>query len=501
MNNDNFLDELFGDDYGQNMQGAQYPAMNNNVQVMPGNMTSYPDVNVMPQNVQVPNASPVQEEPKEQKERSEESTKVLDKINKLLEIYGVDKKNRFTFENSEDLVKLIDGIKVIKENIKSLKAAFGEEAGEELLELIPDENILFEMLRNLLEERMKRREELRNDEEALAAEEEAFYNEVESNKLLATMLLCYGIATMIRKRMANKIGDENGSTSLQETGGSTRGIITEEDKEKYLKDLFRKLAIIERYTGIQIDRNLIDFFKSDEYIFSDEMNLPDILRDEDFERIKNAWSLPVLINDNREELKSQEIEKAETSVNALEGDILRNNMGNTQDNPAIQQINRLKGDVQEEKERIEKDNKFFTDEKLKERVECALLYSVKGQTQNPTVHNLSNALKETITGRINYMEDETKLRDERKKENSDKSLKDNERNSDEYHSKLTSANDKVNERREKRAKGEIKFIPKAVEKKRQMANQPVNTMNQGNYDKGKAMVLKNNWNRFNNMAS
>ena len=141
MNNDNFLDELFGDDYGQNMQGAQYPAMNNNVQVMPGNMTSYPAVNVMPQNVQIPNASPVQEEAKEQKERSEESTKVLDKINKLLEIYGVDKKNRFTFENSEDLVKLIDGIKVIKENIKSLKAAFGEEAGEELLELIPDENI------------------------------------------------------------------------------------------------------------------------------------------------------------------------------------------------------------------------------------------------------------------------------------------------------------------------------------------------------------------------
>jgi hypothetical protein len=162
-------------------------------------------------------------------------------------------------------------------------------------------------------------------------------------------------------------------------------------------------------------------------------------------------------------------------------------------------LNKLKADVKEEKDRVSEDNKFFTKEKLKERVECALLYSVKGQTESPTIKSMSNALKETITARINYMQDETHLRQERKNAVNDKSNKDNERHSSEYQSSLMNANKEVNARREKRAKGEVKFIPQAVVKNRTRAKENINAPVQQNYDKGKAMVLKNNWNRFNNM--
>ena len=37
--------------------------------------------------------------------------------------------------------------------------------------------------------------------------------------------------------------------------------------------------------------------------------------------------------------------------------------------------------------------------------------------------------------------------------------------------------------------------------KREMNKQNINTAEPVNLDKGKSMVLKNNWNRFNNMAS
>ena len=506
LNDEDFLDELFSDGTITKEENAPTPVADSfgytTSEVVTDTIKGIPIPSAPPANQgnngEVVQTSTATVEPKEEAKKSD----IFYKINKLMDIYGIDKKNRFSFKNAEDVKNLLDGIVRIKENIKSLKAAFGEEAGDELLEILPDESKLLEILMSFLEARLKRIEELKNDKEALEAEEESFYQEAKENNLLSIFFLTAGISAMIEKRMANKQGNEGGNTSLIEGAvSSLKGLITEEDKENYLKNLFKKLALIEKYTGVTLDQNLVNFFKSDEFIYSGELNLPDVLRDKDFERIKNAWSLPVLIDDNREELKSREITDAETSITSLENFVVMNGLGNTKDNPTIELLNKLKGDVEEEKNRITEDNKFFTKEKLKERVECAILYGVKGQTQNPQIHSLSNALKETITGRINYMKDEQNLRNERKKEQNDKTNKDNERNSSEYQSKLSSVNKNVKERREKRAKGEIKFIPQAVTKKRTMNKENVNTAPTANYDKGKTMVLKNNWNRFNNMAS
>jgi hypothetical protein len=245
-----------------------------------------------------------------------------------------------------------------------------------------------------------------------------------------------------------------------------KGIITPEDKEAYLQSLFKKFKLIEKHTGVKLDQELINFFTSDEYIYSTTSTLPDILRDEDFTRIMNAWSLPILVNDSREELANRELYSAEDSIKNLERYVAINGLGNTEDNPTIVLLNNLRRDVAEEKNRVNSDINFFKKEKLKERVEVAILYLVKNQTKDTKLQSLSNALKETITDRINYMKDETVLREKRKEYTSDKTNKDNENNSKDYLTTLTGVNQAVNKRREDRAKGSVRFVPHALVQKR-----------------------------------
>jgi hypothetical protein len=180
----------------------------------------------------------------------------------------------------------------------------------------------------------------------------------------------------------------------------------------------------------------------------------------------NAWSLPILVNDSREELANRELYSAEDSIKNLERYVAINGLGNTEDNPTIVLLNNLRRDVAEEKNRVNSDINFFKKEKLKERVEVAILYLVKNQTKDTKLQSLSNALKETITDRINYMKDETVLREKRKEYTSDKTNKDNENNSKDYLTTLTGVNQAVNKRREDRAKGSVRFVPHALVQKR-----------------------------------
>ena len=394
----------------------------------------------------------------EGKVNSEIPKKKVD-INKLMDIFGVDKKH-FNLKSVKDIEEIMKAIKVVKENIASIASAYGDEIAEELLSLISDEKLLEKRLRAIMERRLEKIQKLHNDENLLKAEEEEFRQVIAKDPSLLSIAIFFTVAHMIEKRLENK-KNESGSSS-----SSMKGIITPEDKENYLKTLFKKLKLIEDHTGVKLDQELINFFTSDEYIYSTTSKLPDILRDEDFTRIMNAWSLPLLVNDNREELANRELYSAENSIKSLERYVAINGLGNTEDNPTIVLLNNLRRDVAEEKDRVNADINFFKKEKLKERVEVAILYSVKDQTKDTKLQSLSNALKETITDRINYMKDETVLREKRKEYTSEKTNKDNEKNSKDYLETLTGVNKAVNKRREDRAKGSIKFVPSSLVEKR-----------------------------------
>jgi len=394
----------------------------------------------------------------EEKVNSEISKKKVD-INKLLDIFGVDKKY-FNLKSEDDIKEIMKVIKVVKENIASIASAYGDEIAEELLSLVSDESLLEKRLRAIMERRLEKIQKLHENENLLKAEEEEFRQVIAKDPSLLSIAIFFTVGYMIEKRLENKKNESGGSTS------SMKGIITPEDKETYLQSLFKKFKLIENHTGVKLDQELINFFTSDEYIYSTTSKLPDILRDEDFTRIMNAWSLPILVNDNREELASREIYSAEDSIKSLERYVAINGLGNTEDNPTIVLLNNLRRDVAEEKNRVNSDINFFKKEKLKERVEVAILYSVKDQTKDTKLQSLSNALKETITDRINYMKDETVLREKRKEYTSDKTNKDNEKNSKDYLTTLTGVNQAVNKRREDRAKGSVRFVPHALVEKR-----------------------------------
>jgi hypothetical protein len=423
-------------------------------------------------------------------------------INKLIDIFGVNEK-KFNLKSVEDISNIIKAIKVVKENINSIRGTYGDEIADELLSLISDEELLERRLKALLERRMEKIKLLHDDKNLLQAEEEEFNQVIEKDPSLLSIVIYFTVANMIEKRLENK-QSENGSTS-----SSMKGIITEEDKENYLKSLFKKLDLIEKHTGVKLDNELKNFFTSDEYIYSTSLNLPDVLRDEDYTRIMNAWSLPIIVNDNREELANREINSAEDSIKARERDVGINGLGDSKENPTVVLLQGLKDNVNEEKNRVNSDISFFKNEKLKERVECAILYGVKDQTQNSTIQSLTNALKETITGRINYMKDETNLRAVRKSYDSDKSNKDNERNSKDYMDALTGVNKAINERREDRAKNKVSFIPQSLKQKRVMNEtvaqmdivkdeEQINSQNLSYGGRQKVLSMKKT---YNNMAS
>jgi hypothetical protein len=423
-------------------------------------------------------------------------------INKLIDIFGVNKKH-FNLKSDNDIKEIMKAIKVVKENIASIASAYGDEIAQELLSLIPDEELLEKRLKAIMERRLEKIQKLHKNENLLKAEEEEFNQVIEKDPSLLSIAIYFTVGYMIEKRLENK-KNESGSSS-----SSMKGIITSEDKEQYLKSLFKKIKLIEDHTGVKLDQDFINFFTSDEYIYSTTSKLPDILRDEDFTRIMSAWSLPILVNDNREELANKEIYSAEDSIKALERYVAINGLGSTEDNPTIVLLNKLRGDVAEEKNRVNSDIDFFKKEKLKERVEVAILYSVKDQTKDSKLQSLSNALKETITDRINYMKDETVLRQKRKEYTSDKSNKDNEKNSKDYLSALTGVNQAINKRREERASNIVKFVPKSIVEKRLIKDAEVvrdNVKDEAQIDSqslsygGRQKVL-NYYRTYNNKAS
>jgi len=385
-------------------------------------------------------------------------------INSLIDTFGVNDKT-ISLKNDDDIRNIIKAIKIVKENIASIRGVYGDEIAEQLMALIPDEDLLIRRLRAIMERRLEKLARIRENENLLKAEEEEFNQMIQKDPSLLSIAIFFTVANMIEKRLENKKNESQSGTS------SMRTIISPEDKENYLKSLDKKLALIEKHTGVKLDEALINFFRSDEYIYSTTLQLPDILRDEDYKRIMDAWSLPILVNDTREEAASKEINIAEESIKALERYVAINGLGNSEDNPTIGLLRTLSSNVQEEKDRINADVDFFKKEKLKERVECAILYSVKDQTQDSKLQSLSSALKETITSRINYMQDETKLRNERKEYTSDHSNKENERDSKDYQNALSGVNVAVNKRREERAKGSVSFIPQSVAVMRVMRSQ------------------------------
>ncbi len=436
------------------------------------------------------------EDSKEEQKKEEDAELANQKVVELLDTFNVKKNFNeiVTIKDAKDFIAMTDKVKA---NLSSLESVYGADVANKLEEVLAMEGLIQAQLKAFFEFREGLAAKFKMVRDATEHNEmpPEFRQSVEAyiaaHPLLDTVTLYYALSNMIDRRKeqmddaegsgAGFGGDEEeeeysvgeivaaaaGYAAGKKVGEEVGHFINAADKEEYLKDFFNKIKIIEQATGLTLDDEFKKFFTSDEYITSSNLTLPELLRDENYDKLKDIWSLPEMVEDLRVEEANRELFAADDSIKSLENHFAVN-YGNTQDNSVIETLKGLSGDVQEEKQRIEQDIEFLKKEKLKERVEVAILATVSGLTQNKKIDTLANLLKETITSRINYMKDENNLRDMRKNLIQDKSNKDNERNSADYFEALQGVNMAINKRREERAEGKVAFKPKILIAKQEL---------------------------------
>ncbi len=441
------------------------------------------------------------EDSKEEQKKEEDASLANQKVVELLDTFNVKKNfNEIaTIKDAKDFTAMTDKVKA---NLASLESVYGADVANKLEEILAMEELIQAQLKAFFEFREGLAAKFKMAREATEHNEmpPEFRQSVEAyiaaHPLLDTVVLYYALSNMIDRRKEQMADAEGAGAGLGEeeeeeysvgeivaaaagyaagkkVGQEIGNFINAEDKEAYLKNFFNKIKIIEQATGLTLDDEFKKFFTSDEYITSSNLTLPELLRDENYDKLKDTWSLPDMVEDLRVEQANRELYAANDSIKSLENHFAVN-YGNTQDNSVIETLKGLSGDVQEEKQRIEQDIEFLKKEKLKERVEVAILATVSGLTQNKKIDTLANLLKETITSRVNYMKDENNLRDMRKNLIQDKSNNDNERNSADYFEALQGVNTAVNRRREERAEGKVSFLPKIMVAKNELKKDQMN---------------------------
>ena len=453
-----------------------------------------------------------------QQEEPGKEKKIEDVIKELDDIFNV-KKDEDDILSIKDIKELLEMIEKVKENLSSLESVYGEDVTDKLKEVIAYEQEIIKLMEEFFSSRdefikknrmlngMTESSDISNDIRKMFRAFIAMHPEINS------VFLYYAIYNMIQRRYENDNETGGGIAENEEekdfsvgevvaanvgakvgakVGNKMFQIITKADKDQYLENFYNKVKLIESATGIKLDEDVIKFFTSDDYIMGSDLTLPPILQDENFGKLKDTWSLPVVVDDLRAEKADSELYAAKVSTNELENYYAKN-YGNTADNTAIETLKGLSSDVEEEKNRVVSDIEFFKREKMKERVEVAILASVAGMSQNKKIDTLANLLKESITSRVNYMKDEEKLRDIRKQSIKDMSNKDNEKHHDEYFDALQNVNIAINKRREKRAMGEVSFKPKILQAKSKLKENEMSmdekAINDQGMFKGKQKVL------------
>ena len=406
-----------------------------------------------------------------------------DALKDLFDVFSV-KQDFSKLKDIKDINDYKEKIEKIKNNLKSIEAIYGEETAEKIKIVLENEEELNKIIEQFLNKRDEIIKRFRTVENATVGADDnelikrLFMRFVAMHPDVDTVFLVMAIDRMIdirNKRLENNqanggnkvephkkmMVDPNAIAVRYATKKKKDSTFTNEDMDKYLESFFNKVVLIEKHAGIKLDNEFVQFFTDPRYILSNNYELPLLMQDENYDKLKQAWSMPFLVNDSREEEMNKELNKADNQIKSMEA-FYANRYGDTRDNSVIQTLKGLSNDVEEEKKRVNEDIEFFKKEKIKEKVEVAILTSIKGYTNDKKIDTLSHLLKESISSRMEYMKDEENLRRERKELINDKSNEDNEKDSKDYLEALGSVNEAVDKRREQRALGYVSFVPEAV---------------------------------------
>ena len=266
------------------------------------------------------------EDSKEEQKKEEDADLANQKVVELLDTFNVKKNfNEIaTIKDAKDFTAMTDKIKA---NLSSLESVYGADVANKLEEILAMEELIQAQLKAFFEFREGLAAKFKMAREATEHNEmpPEFRQSVEAyiaaHPLLDTVVLYYALSNMIDRRkeqMADAEGSGAGFGGEEEeeeysvgeivaaaagysagkkVGEEIGNFINAEDKEAYLKNFFNKIKIIEQATGLTLDDEFKKFFTSDEYITSSNLTLPELLRDENYDKLKDTWSLPEMVED------------------------------------------------------------------------------------------------------------------------------------------------------------------------------------------------------------
>ena len=184
----------------------------------------------------------------------------------------------------------------------------------------------------------------------------------------------------------------------------------ETEKEYYLRILQRRLELIENKYGIKFDQELIDFFKSDEYF--ENGNIDFLENADSFGKVDDVWNDKDLLNDSAEVINKVE----EDNKNAME--IVKSNALKYGDSSLYSSVasncEELEKFIDKTKKEAAEDDKFYNEQKSKDRVERAILAMAVKNNENDKIKALGEVLIESINKRANYMKDEIEINNYRR---------------------------------------------------------------------------------------
>ena len=230
------------------------------------------------------------------------------------------------------------------------------------------------------------------------------------------------ISADIRRKQANKAqeiekknnveqaegGHEESKSADDNADGGHENSKTEiDDKKKYyLEKLRRRIDLVQKKYGIEFDRDLIEFFESDEYFLDGK--IPDLDNYEALAKIDKAWNTAQVMNNNAEEINKIAEENAK-AIETMKKNALLFGDKSLYDS-VVEDCNELEQFIDKSKEVAIQDEKYYNDQKIKEKVEVAILCIVSQKAENPKLSQFIDVLKNAINKRTEYMTEEIKLK-------------------------------------------------------------------------------------------
>ena len=196
----------------------------------------------------------------------------------------------------------------------------------------------------------------------------------------------------------------NNSFKVEDEGGHVSTFSSKEEAKMYYLNILRKrLDKIAKKYNIEFDREFVEFFETDDFFLDGKV--PSLEEYSDLEKIDKAWQTADVISDVPAEV-DKTIEENYKAMQTVRRTALLFGDKALYDS-VMEDSNKLDEFLARSKENALKDQKFFNEQKIKEKVEVAILAIVSHEVERyPQLREMIDVVRDAINKRTEYMQKE-----------------------------------------------------------------------------------------------